>query len=168
MIIIEASIVVGLVAGVYGIKVLSKKLGYKLNKNKLKKLLNVAFDAMDNDLIKGAIFSLLDFDRKHNSKKLDKYLLTIIKTFRDDEEKPTLNEANVLNLRNEFVLENIFEEDEKEEERQLDEIEIKLEETRQVLSEVDKRRKEVILRKNQIKQSQMMKSRKIRSSGGMG
>lgn len=168
MILAELSIVLIAIAGVCGIKVLSKKMGYKLSKKKLKKLLMVGFDLMDADIIHSAIMSLMDFDGKHNSKKLDKYLLEVVKTYRDDETKPTLNEKNVLNLVKEFTMDNIFDDDVIEEERQLDIIEEKMEETKQVLNEVDKRRKEIMLRKNMIRQRQIAKSSKHRTSSAMG
>ena len=168
MIVVEVIIVISLCAGVYGVKLLGKKMGYKITKKKLKKLLNKGFDLMDTDMIKMAINSLSDFDGKHSSKKLDKYLMEIVNMFRDDDEKPTLNEKNVLNLSKEFVFDNIFDDDEKEEVRQLESIEEKLEETKEVLNEVEKRRKEVMLRKNMIRQRQIGKVSKRRSTGSMG
>lgn len=168
MLLVEAGIVIGLCAGAYGLKVLLKKTNYKIGKNKLKRLLKRGFDLMDTDLIKSAIKELSDFDGKHNSRKLDKYLLQIVNDFRDDEEKPTLNEKNVLNLVKEFVFDNIFDDDEEEEERQLDEIEEKLQASKEVLSEVEKRRKEILLRKNMIRQRQIGKASKRRSVGGLG
>lgn len=168
MILAEISIVIISIAGAYGIKVLLGGAKYKINKKKLKKSLRKSFDLMDVESIKRAIVSLADFDSKHCSHKLEKYLLQIIQVFRDDEEKPTLNEKNVLNLPKEFIFDSIFDNDVEEDERQLDVIEEKLEETKEVLTEVEKRRKEIMLRKNLIRQRQMGKSAKRRSSGTLG
>ena len=168
MILAELSIVLISIAGFYGISRIAKKLKFKLSKKKLKKMLNKGFELMDTDMIKNAISSLIDFDSKYNSKKLNKYLLEIIKVFRDDPKKLNLNEVNVLNLAKEFVFDNIFDADEQEESRQLDTIEEKLEETREVLTEVEKRRQEILLRKNQIRQRQSIKSNKRRQTGSLG
>lgn len=168
MIIEELSIVLISIAGVYGIRKLTKKMKYNIRKKKLKKLLNDGFSVMNTDIIKTAIKALEDFDAKYNTKKLEKYLLEIVNIFRDDDEKPTLNEKNVLGLVEELVFDSIFDDEEEEEERQLSEIEEKMQETKKVLNEVELRRKEIILRKNQIRQGQVIKSGKIRKSGGMG
>ena len=189
MIIIEATIIIGMVVGVYGLKTIGKKFNYKVSKKKLKKLLVLAFDIMDTDDIKSSIKSLSDFDSKHSTNKLDKYLLEIIKEFRDNEDKRTLNESNVLNLPNEFDFDSIFDNDEEEKEKEQKEqkeeeqkeqkeqeqndIKEKLNETQELLDELNKRRKEVINRKNEIRGRQLAKSNQFNNkrkqrSGKMG
>ena len=167
MILAEISIILLAITTSYGIKVLAKKYGYKIRKTRLRKLLLEGFTLMDPNLIKIAITSLKDFDGKYSTNKLDKYLLEIIQIFNSNDEKITLNEKNVLNLVNKFIFDNILD-DEEEEEKQKDEIEEKIEENREILNEVEKRRKEIMLRKNQIRQKQVGKSAKRRSTGGMG
>ena len=164
MIIIEGSIIIGIVTGVYGIKVLSKKFGYKMEKSKLKKLLVMGFDSMNSDLIRRTINSLSEFDGKHSTKKLDKYLLDIVTLFRDDENKTTLNEKNVLNLVKEFTMENLLEDE--AEARAL-----KVEETLERVREAEQKREEMLMRKDLIRERQLAKSnkrRKIRVPSQMG
>jgi nucleoside-triphosphatase THEP1 len=125
----------------------------------------LGFEVMDLDLIRSSILSLEDF----NPAKVDKYLMEIVKLFRDDDKKKTLNQNSVMNLKSSnFDFSDIFDDEVEEKERQMDEIDEKLEETRQVLSDVEKRRKEIILRKNEIRSRQATKSGKMRSSGRMG
>ena len=167
-VVIEISIVAGVITMVYVIKTISKKIGYRIGKKKLKKLLYYGFEIMDVNIIKNSIKALEDFDSKYHTKKLNKYLLNIVDIFRDDDTKQNLNEKNVLNLPTEFAFDMIFDTDEKEEELLVDEIDEKIEETKLVLSEVEKRRKEIMLRKNEIRQRQMGKSMKRRTQGSMG
>lgn len=171
MILIEAGIVIGLVAGAYGIKVVVKKMGYKVSKKKLKRMINLSFDLMDGNMIREGIEALKDFDGKHNTKKLNKYIQQIINRFRQDEDKPNLDEKKVKEALDDFdLLEFILEEDEDEEEDIKDEVEEKMEEVKQVLNSVEQRRREMILRKNEIRMMMAGKSKKMdrRRFGGMG
>jgi hypothetical protein len=170
MIITEAGIVIGLVAGAYGIKVLLKKMEYKIDKGRLKKLLIKGFMLMDTDLLEKVILSIKDFDKKNNTQKLQKYLMEIYKIFRDDNDKHTLNRRGMVDLADTLDFVALFEQDEEDEENDKDEIEEKLQESKDVLNEVERRRKEILVRKNMIRARQQGKAskEKRRSFGGMG
>ncbi len=144
---------------------ISHTVGIKVNKNKLKKLLNRGFEELDYDVIKQAFTGLVDFDSKHGTRKLEKYLLPIVHKFRDDEERMNINHKNLKLSMNDFSkLENIFDEDEEEVEEQNNVVEEQIEVANVKLQEIKKRRDEVIARKNQIRSLQRIKRR----GGAMG
>ena len=143
-----------------------KKFSTIINKRKLKKLLNLGFDDLDFDIIKEAISGLLDYDSRNGSRKLDKFLLPIIKKFRNDDTKMNINEKNLKEAVKDFSkLSSIFDEDEEEEEEQLNIVDEKIEQVDADFMEVKKRREEVLRRKNQIRAIQRNNKR---SSGNMG
>ena len=169
MILIELTIVACGVLGVIGVKIVAKKIGYKVKKRKLWKILNVGFDTLDMDNIKWVVDELNEFDVLHSTQKLIKYVRRIVKRFNEDPEKPMLNEENVLKMVRDSDFshpQNIFDEDEEEKDEQMEIVDEKLE-------EIEKRRKEIILRKNEIRQQMSrreshMNGRRKRKAGGMG
>lgn len=167
MIVIEGLIIVGSIAGSILLHNGLKRLGVIVSKKKLKKLLIKGFTILDFDVIKKAITGLKDFDYKHNTKKLDKYLLPIIKEFKDSDEKMSINEKNLKVAIGDFSqFHTIFDEDEEEVSEQNAIVDEKLDLVNEQLQEVKRRRDEVMQRKNHIKAIQ--RQEKKRMSGGMG
>jgi len=162
----EVIAVVGGTLIVIGCAKISNKLGIKLNKRKLKKLLKLGFEKLDFDLIRKGIVGLTDYDSRNNSNKLGKYLNKIVKK-NDTINESKLNEA----LTDLSKIESIFDEDEvieeKEEEEDIDDREEIIDEK---LNEIKRRRKEVLIRKNQIQMERMgiMKKKQRRKMGAMG
>lgn len=163
LVIVEVSILVASVLGVIGLKKLLSKVGVKISKRKLKKILFNGFSIIDIDMIKTAIVGLKDYDKKYNTEKLEKYIQEILKENKYNKETPDFNEENVKLSLNDFnMLENIFDETEEEKKDIEDVVDVKL-------TEIEKRRKEIIIRKNEIKNQIQGKNRRMmRKSGGMG
>lgn len=154
MVIAEASVIIGICVGIYGIKKVSKKLGYKLQKSKIKKFLFEAFELLNIDMIKKAIVIIEDFDKRYNTKKLNKYLLQISQIWKEDDNKPNLNENNLLFLPNDFSINDIIEREDKKE----------------TIKEIEERRNKVLERKREIKKRQIKikNNNNPRKSGAMG
>jgi len=122
------------------------------------------FNNLDYDDIRMAICGLLDYDNKYSTKKLDKYLNKIVLEFKNNEDKLNINEGKLKEAISDFnQLENIFDIDEEEEKEQGDLLDEKLE-------EVMARRKEVLIRRNQLKQDRLgiIKKKQRRNIGAMG
>ncbi len=158
--------IIGVVGGVVLIYVGRKsfsKLKRKLCKKKLCKLLNKGFDDLNFDMVAEALRGLEDFDEKYNTRKKNKYIQKIIKSFKNDENEININESNLSEALEDFTkFDTIFDEDEDEMIEMENVVDDKLE-------EVMKRRKEVILRKNMIRSRNMTKSGKKRKNvGAMG
>ena len=167
MIVIEGLIIVGSIAGSILLHNGLKRLGVVISKRKLRKMLAKGFEKLDFDMIKKAITGLKDFDYKHSTQKLDKYLVPIIKEFRDNDEKMSINEKNLqISIRDFSQFHTIFEPDEVEEEEQVDLVGEILDEADLQLQEVKKRRDEVMQRKNHI--LAIRRQTKKRSTGAMG
>ena len=156
----EVIAIVGGTLIVMGSRKVLIKLGVKMSKRKLKNLLIKGFEAVDFDMMKKAILSLQDFDEKHSTKKLDKYLGKIVK------KNKTINQSKLKEAVNNLdKLETIFDEDEDE---------VKVEQMSNLLNErldeVDKRRREVLIRKNEIRQQNLsaLKKKGRRKMGSMG
>ena len=133
-------------------------------KKKLKKLLIEGFNNLDFDDIRIAICGLLDYDEKYSTKKLNKYLNKVVIDFKNSEDKLNINENNLKEAINDFTkLESIF--DIKEEE--INEMDMVLDEK---VAEIQKRRKEVLIRRNQIQQDRIgiIKKKQRRNIGKMG
>ena len=133
-------------------------------KKKLKKLLIEGFNNLDFDDIRIAICVLLDYDEKYSTKKLNKYLNKVVIDFKNSEDKLNINENNLKEAINDFTkLESIF--DIKEEE--INEMDMVLDEK---VAEIQKRRKEVLIRRNQIQQDRIgiIKKKQRRNIGKMG
>ncbi len=163
----EVIAVVGGALIVIGCAKVSKKLGIKLNKRKLKKLLLKGFKNADYNMIGKAISSLIDYDSRNNSKKLNKYLVKAIKRHKD-----TINEPNlVIALTDLSKLDTIFDapivEEEVDNEEEQEQIQAMLDEQ---LTEITRRRKEVLLRRNQIQIERLgiIKKKQRRAIGAMG
>ena len=150
MVIAEGLAILGSFFAVIGIKMLAKKWGYKIKKGRLRRMLLKGFELMDIDIIKLVIAALEDFDTKHKTKKLDKYLLNVTKTFRNRDDLPNLNEHIILNRPKDININNILDRKEMKEEMNI-------------------RRDEIIERKNMIREKQM-KLNKVnnRVAGAMG
>ena len=153
---------------VIGSAKISRKIGVKINKRKLKKLLKLGFDKLDFDMIRKAMVGLMDYDSRNSSKKLDKYLNKIVKRYNVNTTK--LNEA----LTDLSKMENIFDEDEiieeEEEEPSINQEELDKEFVDIQLEEIGKRRKEILIRRNQIQQDRLgiIKKKQRRTIGKMG
>ncbi len=133
-------------------------------KKRFKKMLINGFNNLDYDDIRMAICGLLDYDNKYSTKKLDKYLNKIVLEFKNNEDKLNINEGKLKEAISDFnQLENIFDIDEEEEKEQGDLLDEKLE-------EVMARRKEVLIRRNQLKQDRLgiIKKKQRRNIGAMG
>ncbi len=165
----EVIAVVGGALIVIGCAKISKKIGIKINKRKLKKLLLKGFKNADFEMIGKAISSLIDYDSRNNSKKLNKYLVKVVNKHKD-----TINEPNlVIALTDLSKLDTIFdapiieEEEEVDNEQEQEQIQAMLDEQ---LTEITKRRKEVLLRRNQIQIERLghQKRKQRRSVGKMG
>jgi hypothetical protein len=167
MVVIEVAIMVGSAVLVYGVSKLSKKLGYKIKKKHIKKYLYLAFDSLDIDMLKKSFSAVKDFDSKHNTNKMDKYLFDIVQRFRDDDDKPTLNEKVVLGLKDNFDDVRDILDNEDEEILIRNDVDERLEEVREVLQDVEQRRKEMIIRKNAIR-AQMLEKNKRKSKTKRG
>ena len=84
--------------------------------------------------------------------------------FRDDDNKATINETNLLEAKDDLTLLNtIFEETEEVKQEQLNIVD-------QRLSEIEKKRKETLLRRDQVKMERLgiTKKKQRRSMGKMG
>ena len=145
---------------VVGMQKLSKKVGYKISKRKLKKLLIEAFDLLDIPMMEKAIINMKDFDSKHQTKKLDKTINKILS------KKPDLNKENVRRMvtENNFTsIEDIFSQtqDEKKEEEDF---------VSEQLLAIERKRQDIIQRKQDIRNKLMAKEKKLqrRNVGGMG
>lgn len=148
------SIVIGIIVGSY---IVSKKIKsvikYNTRKRLLKKRLIKSFKERNKNLIKKSIFELKEFDEK----KLKKYLFNIVV----DDDK--LNEENVMSLAEDFsMIDNI------EENRIL--VQSRLENhLDDKLDLMERRRQEIIMRKNQMRAKSNLKAKKFnRVSGKMG
>lgn len=151
---------------VIGSKSILKYIKRRSRKKKLRKRLYNAFDDLDYDAIKVAIRNLQDYDRKYRTQKLKKYLNNVCRTFRDDETQLNINETKlkeaVLDL---GLLEHIFDITDEEQNEQDIIIEDSLDLTRIRLDEIKRKRKEVMMRKDAVRQIQRQKKRQ---SGAMG
>ena len=153
----ETAIAIGSTLLVLGSRLLLKKIKQLSDKRKLKKILYKAFKDIDMEMMKDAILGLLDYDAKHKSKKTDKYLIKIVRDFKD----LNINESNLLESKNNLtMLKNIFDEDEERLKADDDLIDARLD-------EITKKRKEIILRKNQLKTNNILiANRKNRRTTG--
>lgn len=130
----------------------------RIRKWKLKKLLLKAFELMDLDMIKIAVRKFQDYDLHYQTNKLNISLQKIING------NPDLNERNVMRMLFDFhYLSKLFDEEEEKEEEDESMIDNKLQ-------ELDKKRKEIKIRKNQLKQQIFAKQKRMkrRKIGGMG
>ncbi len=160
----EVIAVVGGTLIVIGCAKLSRKIGIKINKRKLRSMLKLGFETIDYHTIKKAISGLLDYDSRNNSKKLNKYLGKIVEKHNKDDDKMNINETNLNEALIDFSkLETIFDETEEEMEEQNELLDEKL-------TEIQKRRKEVLIRRNLIKMDRIgiIKKKQRRTIGAMG
>lgn len=159
----EATVVTAGALIVLGSYKLFRRLRYLIRKKGLKKGLVKAFESIDSDTILRSLTHIEDFDKKHNSNKLPKYLLDIVNAFDADDTKPTLNRNNTLGLMTDFsMIDTIFDETEEEVKEATNILDEKL-------IEIEQKRREVILRKNEIRSAQILKNSKMRrTSNSMG
>ena len=133
-------------------------------KKRFKKMLIDGFNNLDYDDIRLAIVGLLDYDSKYSTKKLDKYLSKIIIDFKNDENKLNINELKLRDvINNGGNLDKIFDMTIEEEEEIDDMLDKKM-------NEVMARRKEVLNRRNALKQDRLgiIKKKQRRTIGGLG
>ena len=133
-------------------------------KKRFKKMLIEGFNNLDYDEIRLAIVGLLDYDSKYSTKKLDKYLSKIVIDFKNDEDKLNINELKLRDvIENGGNLDKIFDMTSDEEEEIIDVLDEKM-------NEVMKRRKEVLMRRNQIQADRLgiIKKKQRRNIGAMG
>ncbi len=127
-------------------------------KKKLKKMIKMAFKEMDMDMIKLVIVKLLDFDTRFRTNKTQLYLTKeIIRN-------PQLNEKYVLSLITGFHhIAKLFDQEVEEEIEDEAVVDVKL-------KQIESKRKEILIRKNQLKQQILAKNKRMkrRSTGAMG
>lgn len=150
---------IGILFGCYkAIKLINRKK----YKGKLKKSLIIAFNELDINKIRKSIKGLKDYDSKYNTQKLGKYIENIIELINNNDEPININPVNMEKALEDLdMLPTIFDNPEEDikEANLLDE----------KITEIEKKRKEIILRKNLLKLN-MVKAQKhkSKSSGKMG
>ena len=145
----EAAIV--LVSGVVLIvgKEILKVIKIKNEKKKIKNNLIKAFNDKNIRKIKKYILYIKDFDKKYQTKKEPKYLNKIVMN------NPDLNEENVLSLLTDFsMIDALYEDKSLINHRLENKLDIKLD-------LLERKRKETIIRQNQMNQVLAMKQRKM-------
>lgn len=150
----ETAILIGAGISIIVIKTILKKLGYKIEKKRLKKLFNKALDDGDMDGFKLSINALLDFDKHKKKRKLDKYTQQAIKRYKEDNKKVNINEKNFkLAVRDFDKLMTIFDEEEEEKEEEVEFVDKKLQ-------EIQNRRNEILEKRAALKKSIVGNSKK--------
>ncbi len=145
----EAAIV--LVSGVVLIvgKEILKVIKIKNEKKKIKNNLIKAFNDKNIRKIKKYILYIKDFDKKYQTEKGPKYLNKIVMN------NPDLNEENVLSLLTDFsMIDALYEDKSLINHRLENKLDIKLD-------LLERKRKETIIRQNQMNQVLAMKQRKM-------
>jgi hypothetical protein len=149
--------VITLVAGAVIIVVdkIIKKIRYNKEKRKLKKKLIKSIQENDKNKIKKYVIKLKDFDTRFNKKKLLKYLELSNRNING------LNQENIYSLLNDFsFLDMIYESEE-------DEINIdNSNNLNEKLKELEKKRKEILIRNNQLQAKALFKNNKMLKNMG--
>ena len=165
----EAAIITGGVIIIFGILKGIKETGYKCSKRKLWKALHKGFIEVNGDIILETIDKLRDFDKKNKRNKLNKYINKILAENRKND-LPNLNSKNVRGLsRNPELIHNIFDESEESILDEEDIIDKKIDVVNSTLTDIERKRKDIIIRKNEIRHNMINKNKKLRrNSGKMG
>ncbi len=146
---IEALIIV-VGAGIVIIEKTYKKIKYIKQKRKLKKKLIKSIQENDKNDIKKYVIKLKDFDKKYNKRKLLKYLDYSCRIING------LKEENVFSLLHDFNFLDMLYESEEEE------LNINIHyNLNEKLRELEKKRKEILIRNNQVQARVMFKSKKM-------
>lgn len=128
------------------------KLKYNTEKRKLKKKLKKSILQNDKKLIKKYIIKLKDFDKKYQKNKLEKVLEKIIRNNKN------INEDNLFSLMDNFdFIETIFQDE------ILDNDENFNETVNDKLKFLEKKRKEILIRQNNMKQQIFLKNEKMKN-----
>ena len=150
-------IVLGVSAFFYGVVKTNNKIKYLIQKKKLKKKLNKAILQNDKKLIKKYIIKLKDFDKKYQKNKLEKILEKIIRN------NQNINEDNLFSLMNNFDFIDVIYNNEV-----LDNDENFNETIDEKLKFLEKKRKEILIRQNNMKQQIFLKNEKMKNNKKRG
>ena len=127
-----------------------KKIKYNIIKRNLKKKIIKSIRENDKNNIKKYVIKLKDFDKKYNKRKLLSCLEYCIKTING------LKEENVYSLISDFNFLDMIYENEDEE------LNINIHNNlNERLKELEKKRKEILLRNNQIQARNIFKNKKM-------
>jgi hypothetical protein len=137
-------------AGIVLVDKIIKKLRFNKEKRKLKKKLIRSIQENDKNNIKKYVIKLKDFDKRYNKRKLLKYLEVCVRKING------LNEENIFSLINDFSFIDMIYKNE-EEELNID-IHNNL---NKKLRELEKKRKEILIRSNQLQAKSLYKSNKM-------
>lgn len=161
----EVIILLGSAIGLGVSRYIGKLVKYKTQKCKLRKKLYHCLNTKHENGVKCCIAKLKDFDKQNNTDKLNHYINKYIRKYGD---KAGVNGGKLrLYVEGETEFYEIYEII--KEEDIVDIIQDQLDKATKVLSEVEQKRKEIILRKNRIRRDQELKSKKLnRVSGKMG
>ena len=157
----EASIITGSVMVILGVHKALKKIGIKVSKRKLKRLLVAGFDELDLDMIKRALVGLADYDEKHETKKREKYVAKIVRKTKNDPNKQDINEELLKEGLDDLTqLKHLFDDEVSE----VDNV------VSQQLDEITRLRKEVQLRSSALtaKRRGILRNKPRRNQGRMG
>ena len=137
-------------AGIFVGEKIYKKCKYIKKKRNLKNKLFKSVKENNKCDIKKYIIKLKDFDKKYQKNKLLKFLEYCCRTING------LNEDNVYSLVEDFYFINMIYENEKEE------LEIEITDNLDMkLKQLEKKRKEIVIRANRIKGQAVLKSNKM-------
>jgi len=161
----ETIILISSAIGLAGARYVAKIIKYKYRKYMLRMKLYDSLEGKSENLLKHCLAKLSDFDKKNNTNKLESYVNKFINKYGDKAGVNGDKLRKYIKGACDFVeIYEIIEEDDME-----DTIKLQLEKASKVLSEVERKRKEILIRKNKIRTQSVLKSMKLnRISGKMG
>ena len=154
----EAIIIAGSICGSIVMKQVYSYVRYKAHKNRLKKNLYNSLDMKNEELFIYTKKKLESFDTEHNKSKTEKYLYRYAKNHKDELNLTAyFSYMNGEAIGNWSHIWNLVDED-----NMNDIVDEKLEEIKEVMGEVERRKRELMIRKNKIRQHTINKLRKLK------